>query len=246
MKNLILIPARSGSTRVNNKNIRELCGKPLIAYTIESALGSSSGRVVVSTNSEDIAAIARSFGAETPFMRPNSLSTATATSLSVIYHALDWFKEKEQWVPDLVIFCPPSNPFRRAHTIAEMVKKLYGQPDVNSIVTVVKPATHPFRIVQEQKDGRFKNGVISINGKTINDFERTQDWPQVWEGSPACRITRASYFSYFMNKYNIDNAKTYDINNFIGYEISPIEAFDIDSEENFLLAEFYCSKSLKI
>ncbi len=243
MKNLILIPARSGSTRVRNKNIRELCGKPLISYAIESAIKSSSGRVVVSTNSDEIAAIARSYDAETPFMRPDNLATETATSLSVINHALDWFEVNEQWIPDLVIFCPPTNPFRTSHTIMQMVKKLYERPDINSIVTVVVPATHPFRIVRKQKDGRFKNGVISINGKTINDFERTQDWPQVWEGSPACRITRASYF---MNKRNGNNTKTYDTNNFIGYEISPKEALDIDSIENFLLAEFYFKKTHSI
>lgn len=240
MSNLVLIPARGGSTRVNNKNIRELCGKPLVAYTIESAIKSGCGRVVVSTNSEEIAIVARSLGAETPFMRPDNLSTATASSASSIYHALDWFKEHEKWLPDMVIFCPPSNPFRKAQTISGMVKKISGYPKVNSIVTIVEPATHPFRIIREEKDGKFKNGVISIDNKNINDFERTQDWPKVWEGSPACRITRSVYFMDLGNREK--NNKTYDIDNFIGCEIPPIEAFDIDSEENFALAEFYCSR----
>lgn len=239
MENLILIPARSGSTRVNNKNIRELCGKPLVAHSIEAALGSACGRVVVSTNSEQIAGLARSLGAETPFMRPDGLSAATSSSASVIYHALNWFKENEQWVPKLVIFCPPSNPFRHASTIVKMTEKLSGRADVNSIVTITQPQTHPFRIVMEKNDGRLKNGVIFIEGKNINNFERTQDWPPVWEGSPACRITRGAYF---INTPCKDSNKTYDINNFIGYEISAVEAFDIDSEENFSLAEFYCSK----
>ena len=238
MNNLILIPARSGSTRVSNKNIRELCGKPLVAYTIESALKSACGRVVVSTNSPKISAVARSLGAQTPFMRPENISTAAASSASAIYHALDWFKDHEKWLPELVIFCPPSSPFRKAQTISAMVDKISKYPKVNSIVTIVEPATHPFRIIREEKDGRFKNGVISINNKNINDFERTQDWPQVWEGSPACRITRAAYFIAAVNRSK--NNKTYDIKNFIGYEISPVEAFDIDSEESFALAEFYC------
>lgn len=240
MNNLILIPARGGSTRVSNKNIRELCGKPLVAYTIESALKSACGRVVVSTNSEEIAAVARSLGAETPFTRPDNLSTATASSASAIYHALDWFKEHEKWLPGLVIFCPPSNPFRKAQAISGMVERISGYPKVNSIVTIVEPATHPFRIIHEEKDGKCKNGVISIDNKNINDFERTQDWPKVWEGSPACRITRAAYFMDLGKREK--NNKTYDINNFIGYEIPFIEAFDIDSEENFALAEFYCSR----
>lgn len=240
MNNLILIPARGGSTRVSNKNIRELYGKPLVAYTIESAIKSGCGRVVVSTNSEEIATVARSLGVETPFMRPDNLSTAMSSSASAIYHALDWFKEYEKWMPELVVFCPPSSPFRKAQTINAMVQKIFGYPEVNSIVTIVEPATHPFRIIREEKDGKFKNGVISIDNKNINDFERTQDWPKVWEGSPACRITRSVYFMDLGNREKSN--KTYDIDNFIGYEIPLIEAFDIDSEENFALAEFYCSR----
>ena len=91
--NLILIPARSGSTRVRNKNIRLLGGKPLIAYAIEEALRSKSGRVIVSTNSSQIADISLQYGAEVPFFRPEELSAETASSLSALLHALIWFKE---------------------------------------------------------------------------------------------------------------------------------------------------------
>jgi len=236
--NLILIPARGGSTRVKDKNIRLLGGKPLVQHTIESALKSISGRVVVSTNSAEIASIARSCGAEVPFTRPAELASSTASSLSVIYHVLDWFKNNENWIPEFVLLCPPTNPFRTSETIKEMLKKLKQCPDINSIVTVTVPATHPFSIVREQQNGKFGDGVISIDGKTINDLERKQEWPKVWEGSPACRITRTDYFVKTRKSGKI---RTYDSNNFIGYEISKREALDIDTEDDLFLAEFQCS-----
>src|SRR3989339_1997589 len=145
MYNLILIPARAGSTRVNNKNLRLLGDKPLIAYAIESAIASGAGRVIVTTNSDAIAAEARKWGAEVPFLRPDDLSTATASSLSAIVHAVDWLRRNENWIPELLAFCPPTNPFRSALTIKNMIGKLAGSDTVNSIVTITKPATHPFK-----------------------------------------------------------------------------------------------------
>ena len=90
MRTLYLIPARGGSKGLPGKNIRPLLGKPLIAWTIETALKAaerSPGRVVVSTDDEAIADVARSYGAEVPFMRPKELATASATSMDVVLHA---------------------------------------------------------------------------------------------------------------------------------------------------------------
>jgi CMP-N-acetylneuraminic acid synthetase len=234
--NLLLIPARGGSSRVKDKNIRLLNGKPLIVHTIEAALQSQVGRVVVSTDSETIAALAKSSGAEAPFIRPAELSGNTASSLGVIEHALHWFKDKEGWQPQLIAFCPPTNPLRTGRTIRGMIEELNSRPDINSIVTVTSPATHPFRIIRRKSDGRCENGVVRIDGKTINDIERSQDWPKVWEGSPACRITRSSYF---LAGHTRSGGKTYDVDNFLGYEVAPWEAIDIDEEFDLKLTEFY-------
>ena len=89
-------------------------------------------------------------------------------------------------------------------------------------------------------DGRIENGIISLEGKTINDIERSQDWPVVWEGSPACRITRTRYFLALVKNadkpYQIPG-KTYDNQKSLGYEISEKEAFDIDDASDFMMAE---------
>ncbi len=240
MDNLILIPARSGSTRVLNKNIRLLGGKPLVSHTIENAIQAKSGRVILSTNSKEIAKIAQQYGSETPFLRPEELSTATAASISAIIHALLWFKENENWIPEMIAFLPPTNPFIQSVTIRNMFSRLKEHPNVNSIVTITQPRTHPFRIVRQADDGMIENGIIKINGQSINDIERSQDWPIVWEGSPACRLTRSRYFLEMVEKSDSPfdiSGKTYDNNNCLGYEITERESFDIDNSNDFKMAQ---------
>ena len=225
-----------------------LADKPLIGHIIKNALTSKTGRVVVSTNSETIAATARKYGAETPFLRPEMLSDAEAPSLWVILHALQWFQKHEGRRPEMVAYCPPTNPFTQADTFAEMFLRLEKRPDINSIVTITTPQTHPFRIIKQQNDGTLAIGVITIDGKTILDIERSQDWPIVWEGSPACRLTRTTYFYHLLEKVDdltTLSGRTYDPKSCLGYEISPREAFDIDDEGDWQMAELLQTLAFK-
>jgi len=110
---LALIPARSGSKSLPHKNVREFAGKPLLAHSIDHALAARTiGRVIVSTDSEHYAAIAREYGAETPFLRPAELATDHATDLVVFQHALAWLREHEDWEPDIVVHLRPTYPRR--------------------------------------------------------------------------------------------------------------------------------------
>lgn len=94
---LYIIPARGGSKGLPQKNIRLLTDKPLVAYSIEAALASNyKGTVLVSTDDNEIASIAKKFNAEVPFIRPAELSTDRATSMDVVFHALNFYKEKKQ------------------------------------------------------------------------------------------------------------------------------------------------------
>ena len=103
-KILALIPARSGSKSVVNKNIRKINGKPMMAYSIEHAKASKYiNRIIVSTDSEEYAQIAREYGAETPFIRPAEYATDTALDIDVFAHALSFLKEKEDYVPDIIV-----------------------------------------------------------------------------------------------------------------------------------------------
>ena len=239
MNRLILIPARSGSTRVQSKNLKPLLGKPLVAHIIGSACRVPECRVVVTTNSSEISEAARTAGAEIPFLRPEGLSQATSNSVGAIVHALRWFDESEHWRPEYIAFCPPTNPFIEPLSIQRMFERLAARPDRNSIVTVTTPSTHPFRIVRQLSDSTIQNGAVTIDGKNINDIERTQDWPQVWEGSPACRMTRTKYFFELAAGRSPEQitGKTYDVRSSLGYEISRFEATDIDDEHDFVVAE---------
>lgn len=97
MKNLAIIPARGGSKRIPRKNIREFAGKPMIAYSIQAALGSGVfDRVIVSTDDEEIADVARYYGADVPFLRPAELSCDHTGTTEVIAHAINWVREKGQ------------------------------------------------------------------------------------------------------------------------------------------------------
>ncbi len=133
-----IIPARGGSKRLPNKNIRLLAGKPLIVYSIEHALAAEVvDRVVVTTDSEHIAAISRDAGAEVRFMRPSELATDSALMVNAIVHALTWLDENEDYRPDIVVALPPTAPVRRSGIVDEGVRLLISDPSAGSVKTIV-------------------------------------------------------------------------------------------------------------
>jgi len=137
---IAVIPARGGSKGLPNKNILDLEGKPIIAYTIEAALKSRYvDRVIVSTDSPEIAGVARQFGAEVPFMRPAELATDTAHTPPVIEHAVS-FLEAEGFSPDFVLTLQPTSPLRKAGHIDQCVELM--AKGYHSAVTV-KPSEYP-------------------------------------------------------------------------------------------------------
>lgn len=136
MKNLVIIPARGGSKGIPKKNIKSIAGKPLIAWSIEQALTASQvDRVVVSTDCEEIAKIALSYGAEVPFMRPSSLSNDTATTESALLHALEWLKKSENYVPNNVVLLQATSPLRHEGAIDEAIDK-YNAEQADSLLSV--------------------------------------------------------------------------------------------------------------
>ena len=236
-ENLILIPARFGSTRVKNKNLKKINNKPLIYYRIRSSLQSKSGRVIVSTDSEKIAKIAKKFGADVPFLRPKEISRPKSSSISCIIHTLKWLKENENWFPDNIAFCPPTNPFINSISLKKMFL-LIKKKNINSIVTIYTPEVHPYNLISIKKSNRLLFGKYKINNFSWFDFERTQDWPISYAYSPGIRITKAKYFIKYLNKnLNLVNYKTFDTKNCMGFKISQNEAFDINNKLDFIIAK---------
>ncbi len=236
---LIIIPARSGSKRVKGKNIKLLNKKPLISYSIEQCLKMKNIEILVSTNDEETLDICKQYNLNVPFERPDYLCQDNSSSRSVIIHALSIYLKIYKKLPYIVGLKPPTNPFIKASTMEKMIKKLkFSDGNINSCVAISEAKTHPFRVVNLNVGDNIKNGVISINNSTINDIERSQDWPEVWEGSPALRLTKVKYFeNEIKNEIFDNNGKTYDPNNCLGFKISKIEGFDIDDEFDFKMAE---------
>ena len=120
---ICLIPARGGSKGVPGKNIKDLCGKPLIAYTIEAALNAKSvDRVVVTTDDEAIAAVAREYGAEVPFMRPAELASDTAGAVDVYQHAINFLREETGEAIEKFMVLLPTAPLRNSKHIDEAIE----------------------------------------------------------------------------------------------------------------------------
>ena len=153
MKILAIIQARGGSKSIPGKNIKNLAGKPLIAWTIEAAKKSKMiNRVIVSTDDLEIAKIAKKFGAEVPFLRPAEFATDTAKSWGLLNHALIWLKENENYEPDAVVQLKPTNPLRRAEHIDQCVKIFLESKNIDSLITVTKSPVHPLKTWKFEKN----------------------------------------------------------------------------------------------
>jgi len=149
-KVLGVIPARGGSKGVPRKNIREVAGKPLIAYTIEAALKSVVERVVVSTDDPEIARVAKECGAEVPFIRPAELARDGVVTELPIMHAVQ-FVEEHGYRPDIVVQLFPTNPLRTAGDIDLAIEKLI-ETRADAVITVNAVIEHPNWMVRLEGD----------------------------------------------------------------------------------------------
>lgn len=162
-KILALIPARGGSKGIPRKNIVELGGKPLIAYSIEQALASRLiNRVIVSTDDEEIAEISRECGADVPFMRPGEFAQDLSPDIDVFRHALTWLEGNEGYVPDIVLHLRPTCPFRKVETIDRAIELLVNTPEADALRSVCVTSQTPYKMWRIV-DGYMKP-LLSIPG----------------------------------------------------------------------------------
>lgn len=162
---LALIPARGGSKGLPGKNIKSLDGHPLIAYSIAAGLSSPLiNRVIVSTDDDQIAEVAKKYGAEVPFKRPAEVSGDYATDLETFQHALKWLEEHEQYKPDLVLQLRPTCPIRFKNEIEKGIELLIQNPKAESVRSITPSPITPFKLwVMEQEDKPLKP-LLTIEG----------------------------------------------------------------------------------
>jgi len=144
---LALIPARGGSKGIPRKNIRPFAGHPLIAYSIAAGRQANSvTRVIVTTEDEEIAKVARGCGAETPFLRPAELAQDRAIDLPVFQHALNWLAEYQDYYPEVVVHLRPTTPIRPPDLVDRSVSLLLAHPEADSVRGITPAHQNPFKM----------------------------------------------------------------------------------------------------
>ncbi|MBK8428178.1 MAG: acylneuraminate cytidylyltransferase [Lewinellaceae bacterium] len=162
---LALIPARGGSKGIPRKNIREFAGYPLIAWSIAAAKRSSLvTRVIVSTDDEEIAAVAREWGAETPFLRPDELAQDKTTDLPVFEHALKWLEDVEGYRPEIVVQLRPTSPIRPQTMVDDAIQILLNHKDADCVRGVVPAAQNPFKMWRFNGEGKPLAQLLEVEG----------------------------------------------------------------------------------
>ncbi len=229
MRFLGLIPARGGSKSVPRKNIKPLGGLPLIAHTIlEAGKARALERVIVSTDDAEIAAVARHWGAEVPFLRPAELAQDDTPDMPVFQHALEWLARQEGWRPDALVNLRPTSPLRRARHIKEACE-LFARSG-GDLLKSVCPVGH-----------YHPHKMWTIEGARMLPYRPSELW---WERG--ADVPRQALEKVFWQNGVVDIHRAGSILSpkppretiYVPYRMEARYSVDLDSEEDFLLAEF--------
>ena len=225
---LALIPARGGSKSIPHKNIRLFYGHPLIAYSIKAGLVAATvTRVIVSTDNEEISAVARSYGAETPFVRPDEFSQDNTPDLPVFIHALDWLADEEGYQPDIVVQLRPTSPLRKVSHIDQAVYQLLARPEADAVRTVCIPFQNPFKMWQISPEGYLKPLIKDLQFPESYNLPRQQLPDVYWQTG----YVDAAWSDTIRNKNSMTGERILPLT------IEPEEWIDIDSHNDWQRAE---------
>ena len=229
MKAIGFIFARGGSKGLPGKNIRPLAGKPLIAWSIEHARSVQRiERVIVSTESKEIADIARGFGAEVPFMRPMELARDGSPEWLAWRHALNYLKETEGFLPKVMVSVPTTAPLRSPIDINNCLDE-YEKGDVDVVVTVTEAHRSPFfNMVKKNSDG-----TVGLVISPVSAVTRRQDAPTVYDMATVAYVIKPEFI---LSHESIFEGRVGMV------EVPRERAIDIDTLMDFKMAEFYLSQ----
>ncbi|MCC7522741.1 acylneuraminate cytidylyltransferase family protein [Candidatus Uhrbacteria bacterium] len=173
---LAIIPARGGSKGVPRKNIKMLAGKPLIAWTIEAAKGAPSvTRIICSTDDQEIADVAKQYGAEVPFLRPAEIAKDLSTDVEFLTQALDWLKTNEGYEPDIVLRLPPTSPLRTSAHIEEGIRVLLADPDADASRPIAESPKHPYKMWKISEDKKYLEPFLP---KSFTNMDQPYNMPR--------------------------------------------------------------------
>ena len=222
---IAIIPARGGSKGLPGKNIKPLCGKPLIAWSIEAGIASHYiDEVMVTTDSEAIADVAREFGASVPFIRPAELASDTATSMDVIRHALNFYNNKLHKKFDYTVLLEPTSPLRLSDDIDKAIVQLLENAEAKAVVGVCKTESQNPAFLVKKNANNFLVGYENADMKIL----RRQDIGEVYffEGS-----------IYVSDTTTLLTKNTFYHENTLGFEFPKWQSLEIDDLEDFIMVE---------
>ena len=221
VKNLAIIPARSGSKGIPKKNIKIFCGKPLIAHSIEQAKNAGVfDRIIVDTDSAQIAKIARRFGAETPFLRPKKLAGDNAQVSEAVLLLLKRLKEKEDYQPDIITLLQTTSPLREIKDIKNCAKVMRDKKVV-SVCTICETHHRLYRLSPE-------NRLVLIN-KPNHDNQNRQAWPQNYILN-GCMVYMVRTDKFLKDQKFVDEDT-------VGVICDKWRSVDLDRPEDWVIAE---------
>jgi N-acylneuraminate cytidylyltransferase len=229
VKVLGIVTARGGSKGIPGKNLKPLCGKALIAYTIEAAQTSGAlDRLILSTDDAAIAETGRALGCDVPFLRPAELARDDTPHLPVIQHAIRWMDERAGYRPDAVMILQPTSPLRQPVDIAASID-LLDRSGADSVLSVneVPPHAHPMRTLRVDESGA---AVLFVTGAPVRQrINRRQDLPPAWVMNGAIYVCRAGVL--FAREPSLYGDRV------VAYRMPAHRAVSIDDADDWAAAE---------
>ena len=215
--NICLIPARKGSKRIKDKNIKLFNGKPLISYTIEVIKKTKIfDKIIVSTDCNKIAKIARFYGAETPFRRPSYLSNSKATDIDVLKHFISFLK-KNKISTNYICYAYATNPLLKISTIVNTFR-LLKKKDIQRVLTISKYEYPIQRALKKATDGKISFREPKFRNST------SQKLKVFYQDACQC---------YWYNLNQIKNFNKFEKLNTLGYELKNLEFVDLNDADDF-------------
>lgn len=229
-KTLAIVPARGGSKGIPKKNIADLGGQPLISYVLKAIKASKNvDRLIVSTDDQEIASVAKTFGAEVPFMRPAELAQDNSPSIPVLEHALKWLEDNEGYKPDFVLLIQPTEPFVKTEQIDKLFDLVIsGGADSGITMIPVPRVFHPYHVRRVEADGSL-------------EF----DQPELHYSHPNRQSDPKRYAFgnlYWFKRDLFLKEKRIEVGKRVGLEIDPESAHDINNPFDLEIARAMLSK----
>lgn len=230
MKVLALVPARGGSKQIPGKNIRPIGGRPLIHWTLDSARASGSfDRIMVTTDSEEIASSCRSQGFDVPWLRPAEMAKDDSPRELAVFHCLAKLREAG-YAPDAVMLLQPTSPLRRPESIREALRKFVNS-DGESVVSVCPASDHPLWCKKITDDGRITQFVEGI------------DIPACRQDLPPAYVLSGSIFLASVG--TLESTRSFYSGSTLGLVLPRDESVDIDDDIDWILAEALLAARLR-